>query len=46
MAGIRKMCLQGCPNVEEAERRILATRKALQDQMEFDAEKVTEMDYM
>ncbi|KAA6424276.1 MAG: hypothetical protein FRX49_05488 [Trebouxia sp. A1-2] len=37
---------QGCSSVHEAEQRMTSTRKALQDHMEFDAEKVTDTDYM
>ncbi len=38
--------LQGSNSVHEAEQRMTSTRKALQDHMEFDAEKVTDTDYM
>lgn len=38
--------LQGSSSVREAEQRMTSTRKALQDHMEFDAEKVTDTDYM
>ena len=38
--------LQGSNGVHEAEQRMTSTRKALQDHMEFDAEKVTDTDYM
>lgn len=37
---------QGSSSAHEAEQRMTSTRKALQDHMEFDAEKVTDTDYM
>ena len=36
---------QGCGSTSEAEDRLSSTRKALQDHMEFDAEKQTDVDY-
>lgn len=45
LACTRLHWLQGCSSAHEAERRMTSTRKALQDHMEFDAEKSTDLDY-
>ena len=37
--------MQGCSSIQEAERRSTSTRRALQQHMEFDAEKATDVDY-